>query len=195
MDSELAGCEGGAIPVERIERRIYVIRGHKVMLDSDLARLYCVTTFNLNKAVKRNPGRFPADFMFQLTRPENEALTFQIGISNKGVRGGRRYLPYAFTEHGVAMLSSVLRSDRAIQVNIAIMRAFSRLRELLSTHKELARRLDELETRYDARFKEVFDAIRALMEKPAEPIREKIGFHPRRDASGERAVRPHGRGR
>ena len=116
------------VPVEIIERNIYLIRGQKVMLDSDLAKLYGVETFNLNKAVKRNISRFPQDFMFQLTKEEADSLRFQIGLSKAEGRGGRRYLPYAFTEQGVAMLSSVLRSDRAVQVNIAIMRAFVKLR-------------------------------------------------------------------
>jgi hypothetical protein len=116
------------VPVEIIERRIYLIREHKVMLDSDLAELYQVETFNLNKAVKRNLDRFPQDFMFQLTKEKAEVLRFQIGMSKHSGRGGRRYLPYAFTEQGVAMLSSVLNGSRAVQVNIAIMRTFARLR-------------------------------------------------------------------
>ena len=125
-----------------IERRIYLIRKQKVMLDSDLAELYGVETFNLNKAVKRNIDRFPDDFMFQLSQEEAESLRFQIGMSKVSGRGGRRYLPYAFTEQGVAMLSSVLNSKRAVQVNIAIMRAFVKLRELLATHKDLAQKLE-----------------------------------------------------
>jgi len=145
-----------------------------------MSRLYGVTTKNLNKAVKRNMSRFPSDFMFQVTAEENEALRFQIGTSKtaESRRGGRRYLPYVFTEHGVAMLSSVLRSERAIQVNIAIMRTFARLRQLLASHKELARRLDELEIRYDANFKVVFEAIRALIEPEEEKDpKPRIGFH------------------
>jgi len=138
----------GVIPLERIQRAIYLVRGEKVMLDGDLAALYGVSTGNLNKAVKRNYSRFPADFMFQLTTEETENLRFQIGISSLGY-GGRRYLPYAFTEHGVAMLSSVLRSERAVQVNIAIMRAFVQLRQVLATHTELARKLTELEQRIE----------------------------------------------
>jgi hypothetical protein len=132
------------VPLELIERRIYVIRGQKVMLDSDLADLYQVPTFRLNEAVKRNRDRFPEDFMFQLTKEEGEALTSQIAMSKTG-RGGRRTLPYAFTEHGVAMLSSVLNSQRAVQMNILIIRAFVKLRELLATHKDLARRIAQLE--------------------------------------------------
>jgi len=172
-----------------IERRIYLIRGHKVMLDSDLAELYGVETFNLNKAMKRNIRRFPDDFMFQLTKEEAESLTFQFGMSDlrsqsgisKPGRGGRRYLPYAFTEQGVAMLSTVLRSNRAVQVNIAIMRAFVKLREMLETHKDLAAKFDALEKKYeqhDKNFKIVFEAIRQLME-PEEPPQERhIGFQP-----------------
>src|SRR6266702_7176666 len=121
------------VPLELIERRIYVIRGQKVMLDTDLAELYQVATFRLNEAVKRNADRFPEDFMFQLTKEEADALTSQFAMSKTG-RGGRRTLPYAFTEHGVAMLSSVLNSDRAVRMNILIIRAFVQLRELLATH-------------------------------------------------------------
>jgi hypothetical protein len=136
----------GTLPVslELIERRIYLVRGLKVMLDADQAELYQVETFNLNKAVKRNLDRFPADFMFQLTSKEADSLRFQIGMSKPSGRGGRRYLPYALTELGVAMLSSVLNSKRAVHVNIVIMRAFVRLRELLATHKDLARKIEEL---------------------------------------------------
>jgi hypothetical protein len=168
------------IPPERIERSILLVRGHKVMLDSDLAELYGVETFNLNKAVQRNRDRFPEDFMFQLTKEEAERLRFQFGISKPG-RGGRRYLPYVFTEQGVSMLSSVLRSKRAVLVNIAIMRAFVRLREILGTHKTLARKLAEMEKKYDAQFKAVFDAIRQLMTPPSLKQRQ-IGFHKDRGA-------------
>jgi hypothetical protein len=131
------------IPVELIARRIYRIRGEKVMLDSHLAELYQVPTFRLNEAVKRNLDRFPADFMFQLTKLEAEALTSQNAMSKR--RGGRRTLPYAFTEHGVAMLSSVLNSKRAVQMNILIIRAFVQIRELLATNKDLAARVEKLE--------------------------------------------------
>ena len=161
------------IPAEVIEHRIYFLRNHKVMLDRDLAELYGVQTKDLNRAVKRNRSRFPGDFMFQLTSRETQNLRSQIVTSRWG---GRRYLPYAFTEQGVAMLSSVLKSKRAIQVNIAIMRTFVRLRQILATHKELARKLEELEQKYDAQFKEVFDVIRQLMDPPAEPERPPIGF-------------------
>jgi hypothetical protein len=133
-----------ALPVEIIERRIYLIRGQKVMLDSDLAELYQVPTKVLNQAVRRKSERFPEDFMFQLTAEETDSLRSQFVTSNEG-RGGRRYSPYAFTEQGVAMLSSVLSSDRAVQVNIAIMRAFVRIREVLATHKDLARKIEQLE--------------------------------------------------
>jgi len=169
------------IPQETIEHKILMIRGHKAMLGSDLAILYGVTTFNLNKAVKRNLSRFPEDFMFQLNAEEFKSLRFQFGISKKG-RGGRRYLPYAFTEQGVAMLSSVLRSERAIQVNIAIMRAFVKLRRILSTHKELARKLNQLERKiekHDVEIKAIFDAIRELMTPPKKP-RKRIGFYKER---------------
>jgi hypothetical protein len=164
-----------SIQTERIERSILVIRGHKVMLDEDLAELYGVETRILVRNVKRNIERFPAHFMFQLNREEHERLRSQIGISKQG-RGGRRYLPYAFTEQGVAMLSSVLHSKRAIQVNIAIMDTFVRLRQMLASNDQLARRLDALEKKYDAQFKVVFDAIRELM-KPPEPKHRSIGFH------------------
>jgi hypothetical protein len=163
---------------ERIERSILLIRGHKVMLDSDLAGLYGVTTKRLNEQVKRNLSRFPEDFMFQLTESETDLLRSQIATSKKG-RGGRRYQPYAFTEQGVAMLSSVLNSDRAIKVNIEIMRAFVRLRQILASNKDLSKRLDETEKKYDAQFKVVFEAIRQLMASPEpepEPPRKRIGF-------------------
>src|SRR5260370_6607523 len=166
------------VPSERIESAILVIRGQKVILDSDLAALYGVATFNLNKAVNRNLDRFPPDFMFQLTDEEFEALIFQIGISKKG-RGGRRHRPYVFTEQGVAMLSSVLHSERAVLVNVEIMRAFVRLRKLLVTHEQLARKLAELESKYedhDERFSMVFEAIRELMEPPVKRPRHRIGF-------------------
>lgn len=162
------------IPAERIEKAIHVIRGEKVMLDADLARLYGVATKALVQAVKRNLARFPEDFMFQLSAEEWEALRSQ-SVTSKG-KGGRRYSPYAFTEHGVAMLSSVLRSERAVQVNIEIVRAFVRLRQLLATHADLARKLDELEKRYDHQFKVVFEAIRQLMLPPPEKPKGKIGF-------------------
>ena len=161
------------VPLERIERAILLIRGQKVMLSTDLAELYGVEPRVLVQAVKRNIERFPRDFLFQLTKAESSNLKSQIVISSWG--GVRRAAPYAFTEQGVAMLSSVLRSKRAVQVNIEIMRAFVRLRRMLASHKDLARKLEELEGKYDAQFKVVFDAIRELMAPP-EPIRRRIGF-------------------
>jgi ORF6N domain len=165
------------IPSEKIEKAIYLIRGEKVMLDRDLALLYEVETKVLNRAVKRNLQRFPSDFMFQLTPDEADSLRCQIGTSNKG-RGGRRYLPYVFTEQGVAMLSTVLNSERAILVNVGIMRAFVKLRQMLASNTELSRRLDELESKYDTQFRVVFDAIRQLMAAPAQSPKE-IGFRSR----------------
>jgi hypothetical protein len=164
------------VPVEVIERRIYLIRGQKVMLDQDLAELYGVTTGNLNLAVRRNKVRFPEDFMFQLNAEEAKSLILQSARAKN--RGGRRTAPYVFREQGVAMLSSVLRSERAVLVNIVIMRAFVRLREMLSTHKNLLRKLEELERKYqthDAQITAIFDAIRKLVETPPRP-RRRIGF-------------------
>lgn len=160
------------VPVEVIEGKIYLIRGQKVMLDRDLAELYGVETRVLNQAVRRNIGRFPSDFMFSLTREEIRNLS-QIVISSK-----IKHAPnvFVFTEQGVAMLSSVLNSETAIKVNIAIMRAFVKLREMLATHKDLARKLAEMEKKYDAQFRVVFDAIRQLMAPPEEPKKKKIGF-------------------
>ncbi len=160
------------IPPECIERSILLIRSHKVMLDADLAALYGVETKQLIQAIKRNIFRFPSDFMFQLNKKEFENLRSHFAISSQW--GGRRYPPYAFTEQGVARLSSVLRSKRAVQVNIEIMRTFVRLRRILASHAELARKLDALEKKYDAQFKVVFDAIRQLMTPP-EPRRRPIG--------------------
>ena len=161
------------ISIERIEQTILLIRRHRVMLDTDLAKLYGVTTKVLNQAVKRNATRFPADFMFQLTTEETAALRSQF-VTSKG-RGGRQYRPYVFTEQGVAMLSSVLHSERAIQVNIAVMRAFVQLREMIGSNKGLARRLNELEKKYDSQFRVVFEAIRELMTEP-ELKTKRIGF-------------------
>lgn len=174
--------------MERIQRAILLIRSEKVMLDADLAALYGVEVRALTQAVKRNPDRFPPDFMFQLTWPEARALRSQTVILNRAVapphpqadesrRGKhRKYRPYAFTEQGVAMLSSVLSSTRAVQVNVAIMRAFVQLRRILASHADLARKLEALEREYDAQFKVVFDAIRELMNPP-EPKRKSIGYH------------------
>lgn len=174
------------IPAERIEKAIVVVREQKVMLDRDLAELYGVTTGNLNKAVKRNLDRFPPDFMFQLKQEEYESLRFQFGILKKGQHS--KYLPYAFTEQGVAMLSSVLRSKRAVHVNIEIMRAFVRLRQFLSAHKELKQKLEEMEMKYDEQFQVVFEAIRQLMTPP-DPPRKRIGFE------AKEAAAPYGKGK
>jgi hypothetical protein len=162
------------LPVAGIEAMIYFIRGRKVMLDADLARLYGVKTGILNKAVKRNIERFPADFMFQLEREKAANLTFQIGISSS--HGGRRYLPYAFTQEGIAMLSGVLKSLRAVQVNVEIMRAFGRMRGLLLSQNELAKRLAALEKKYeshDGAIQEIFFVIKKLMSPPKPPRRLK----------------------
>ena len=159
-----------------VEQKIYMIRGHKVMLDSDLAELYGVPTKVLLQAVKRNAARFPSDFMFQLNNQEVLALRSQIVTLKKGRGQHRKYIPYVFTEQGVAMLSSVLKSERAIQVNIAIMRSFVKIREMLSAHKDLARKLEEMEKKYDAQFKIVFDAIRELMRPPEKKMKEIKGF-------------------
>jgi len=166
-----------SVPSERIERLILLIRGQKVMLSSDLAELYQVEPRVLVQSAKRNLARFPQDFMFQLTEEEYSNLKSQIVISSWG--GLRRARPYAFTEQGVAMLSSVLRSKRAIRVNIEIMRAFVRLRRILASHADLACKLDALEKKYDAQFRVVFDAIRQLMEAPEpepETPKRRIGF-------------------
>jgi hypothetical protein len=162
------------------ERRILLIRQQRVMLDYDLARLYGVETRALKQAVRRNLNRFPEDFMFELASDEVLAMVSQNVIPGLGKLGGAR--PMAFTEQGVAMLSSVLRSPRAVQVNIAIMRAFVRLRQMLLTNADLARKLADLESKYDSQFKAVFDAIRQLMTPPPVPPRPEIGFHVKEDA-------------
>ena len=159
----------------RIEQAIHLVRGHNVMLDSDLAQLYQVETRVLNQAVKRNLDRFPEDFMFQLTEDEAAALRSQAVTLESGRGRHRKYLPHAFTEQGVAMLSSVLRSKRAVQVNVEIMRTFVRLRRMLAGHEQLSRKLSRLEKKYDAQFQVVFDAIRNLMAPP-ERKRRPIGF-------------------
>ena len=172
------------VPIERIERSILLIRGQKVMIARDLAYLYGVTTKVLNQAVKRHKDRFPEDFMFQLTMEEAKIWWTEVrgsGLRSQIVtlkRGQHiKYRPYAFTEHGILMLSSVLNSERAVQVNIEIMRTFVRLRRMLASHAELARKLEALEKRYDAQFKIVFDAIRQLMAPPEpEPPKKRIGF-------------------
>lgn len=163
---------------QAVDARILVLRAHRVMLDSDLAELYGVEVRALNQAVKRNPGRFPPDFMFSLTQQEVALLRSQNVISNAPLpaRGGRRTLPFAFTEQGVAMLSSVLKSERAVQANVEIMRAFVRLRSMAAQNLVLARRLDERESKYDRQFKVVFDAIRELMTPSAPTPKRRIGF-------------------
>ena len=166
------------IPIEKIESRIYEIRGQRIMFDRDLAELYGVRTKALKQAVSRNIERFPPDFMFILTYQEFANLRSQIVTSSSRQWGGTRYKPMAFTEQGVAMLSSVLRSKRAAQVNIEIMRAFVRLREMLSTHKELAQKIAELEERlgeHDEQIQVIFEAIHQLMSPPDKPPK-KIGF-------------------
>ncbi|MBI3638049.1 MAG: ORF6N domain-containing protein [Candidatus Rokubacteria bacterium] len=168
----------GSAERRSIEHAIITLRQQRAMLDSDLARLYGVRTKALVQAVKRNRARFPTDFMFQLSRAEATNLRSQI-VTSSLPHGGRRYRPYAFTEQGVAMLSSVLKSHRAIAVNVAIMRAFVRLRMLLSENAVLARRLDALEAKYEARFRVVFDAIRTLMATPVSS-EHRIGFDPSR---------------
>lgn len=162
------------IPVKLIENKILLIRGQKVLLDRDLAELYEVETKSLKQAVKRNIKRFPSDFMFVLTQKEFLNWRSQF-VTSKGDKIGLRYAPMAFTEQGIAMLSSVLNSERAIKVNIQIMRAFVRLRQILSSHADLAHKLETLEQKYDAQFRVVFDAIRALMSEPEKP-QKKIGF-------------------
>lgn len=167
------------IPHELIERAILLVRGQKVILDEDLAELYGVEIRILNQAVKRNIRRFPADFMFQLTAEEHtecQSLRSHFVILKQSRGSHRKYLPYVFTEQGVAMLSGVLNSERAIEVNIQIMRAFVQLREMVASNKEMSRRLDDLEDKYDSHFKLVFDAIRQLMTPPDPPKKRKIGF-------------------
>lgn len=168
------------LSVKEIGQKIYFIRNHRVMLDSDLAKLYDVETKALKRAVRRNIDRFPDDFMFQLTESEQENLRYQIGTSssaNMGQHGGSRYLPFVFTQEGVAMLSGVLKSDRAVQVNIAIMRAYVKLREMLETNKDLAKKIDQLERKFlqhDHQFKVVFEAIRQLMAVGSPLARKRI---------------------
>ena len=170
----------GLIPMERIERAILSIRGEKVMLDSDLAELYGVETKALNQAVKRNANRFPEDFMFQLTADEVFKLNRSQIVTGSQKHRDPRFPPYAFTEHGALMLANVLNSERAAQTSVMVVRAFVRLRQMLSSNAELARKLDAMEKKYDAQFKVVFDAIRQLMSPP-EPRRREIGFHVKYD--------------
>jgi hypothetical protein len=170
----MAKQQSSLIPAERIERAIIVIRGEKVMLDSDPAALYGVPTKHLLQAVRRNESRCPADFMFQLSTQEADVMRSQFVTASKR---NIRYAPYAFTEQRVAMLSSVLRSKRAVDVNISIMRAFVRLRQLLASHADLAHKLDALEKKYDKQFAIVFEAIRKLMEPPSEGEIKEMGYH------------------
>jgi phage regulator Rha-like protein len=188
MEKRISPAGQLPVPVELVARRIYIIRGQRVMLDSDLAELYQVTTKRLNEAVRRNSERFPEDFMFQVTEGDLESLRSQFATSNEG-RGGRRYLPYAFTEHGVAMLSSVLRSERAVQMSILIVRAFVKLREVLATNRALAQRIESLtatQRDHAALFDIVIKDIQSLDKKLTGEIRKlkaprrrkaRIGFH------------------
>ena len=171
------------VPAEIIQKKILLIQGHKVILDRDLAELYDVTTGNLNKAVRRNRGRFPPDFMFELTSQEADSLRFQFGSLKRGQHF--KYLPMAFTEQGIAMLSSVLKSERAIQVNIAIMRVFVQIKAMLSSYKDLARKIEDLERKFDDHDRKivlVFEAIKELLKENQEPplSKEPIGFHVRK---------------
>ena len=169
--------ERAIVPIGQIEQRILLIRGQRVMLDADLAALYGVETKMLVRAIKRNADRFPADFVFRLSKDEFDNLRCQSGTSNQW--GGRRYTPYAFTEHGAIMVASVLASPRAVKVSVYVVRAFVKLREVLSTHKELARKLAELERRldtHDDQIEALLEAIRELMAPPPEPRRRRIGF-------------------
>ena len=179
MTAKNPGKGGVVVPMERISQAILLIRGQKVMLSTHLAELYDVELRALTQAVKRNIERFPEDFMFQLSAEEFANLKSQIVISSWG--GSRRAAPYAFTEQGVAMLSSVLHSQRAVMVNVEIMRAFVRLRQMLASNVELARKLAALERKYDSQFKIVFDAIRELMMPPAPKKKRSIGFAPWED--------------
>jgi hypothetical protein len=177
MGAKMADSTPQPPQIPSVEHRILLIRGCKVLLDADLAHLYQVTTGNLNKAVQRNRDRFPEDFMFQLTDQEADSLRFQFGIS-KG-RGGRRYRPYVVTEQGIAMLSGVLTSKRAIAVNIVLMRTFVKLHQLLLSHEDLAHRLDQLEWRQaeqEGRVQYVFETIQQLIEAPEDDRRKRFGF-------------------
>ncbi|HJX52203.1 MAG TPA: ORF6N domain-containing protein [Polyangia bacterium] len=170
--------ERSLVPLERVERTILILRGRRVILDSDLAALYGVTVSRLNEQVKRNAGRFPDDFGFQLTREEFETLRSQIAISKTERRGGRRWMPYAFTEHGAVMAASVLNSPKAVEMSVEVVRAFVRLRGFLASHHQLAAKLDELERKiatHDTHIVALFDAVRSLMATPERPKR-RIGF-------------------
>lgn len=163
------------VPVQSILNKIYYFRGVNVMLDRDLAELYGVETKRLKEQVKRNIDRFPDDFMFELTKEEFEVLRSQNATSKMEGRGGIRYLPYAFTEHGVLMLSNVLNSEKAVKVSIQVIRVFTKLRQMLSTHEDLKKKIEEMENRYDHQFRIIFDAIKQLIEEDLKPKRD-IGF-------------------
>jgi hypothetical protein len=172
------------VPIERIQQCIYLFRKHKVIFDADLAKLYGVETKVLVRSVKRNIERFPSDFMFQLTVAEHKSfLRCQIGTSKDG-RGGRRYLPYVFTEQGVAMLSSVLGSQRAIEVNIAIMRTFVKLRQILATNDLLRRKIESMERKYDEQFSVIFDVLKKMLAEPEKP-KEPFGFRSKKAGRGK----------
>ncbi len=160
--------------IAEIEKHIFIVRKQKVMLDSDLARIYGIETKTLNRAMKRNLNRFPDDFKFQLTEIEGESLRYQFGTSKKG-KGGRRYSPYVFTEHGALMLGNILNSETAIETSIQVVRSFMRLREMVISHSELSKKLSQLEKKYDSQFKVVFDTIQKLMVEPEVP-QKKIGI-------------------
>lgn len=185
--------EGAIIPVGRIEQCILLIRGQKVILDSDLALLYGVEVRRLNQQVRRNMERFPEDFMFQLTDAEAERLRLQFATSKKG-RGGRRYLPYVFTEHGAIMAASVLNTPQAVKVSVFVVRAFVKLRGAIAAHKELAAKLAELESRvqeHDENIRALVEAIRGLMEPPPDPPRKPIGFVSESEATKVRKKSQH----
>ena len=186
MKKQIVQKSVSVVLVEIIQNKIYLIRGHKVMFDRDLAELYGVTTGNLNKTVRRNLERFPEDFMFQLTSEENDSLIFQFGRPKEG-RGGSRYLSYVFTEQGVAMLSSVLKSKSAVQVNIQIMRVFTKLREMMASHKDLAHKIENLERKIQEKFLEhdnkiilIFNAMKELLANKEEAVKKRgpMGFVP-----------------
>ena len=184
------------VPLERVERTILVLRGHRVILDSDLAALYGVTVSVFNQAVKRNMKRFPADFAFQLTREEHETLRSQIVISKPERRGGRQYLPFAFTEHGAVMAASILNSPKAVEMSVEVVRAFIRLRQILASNRHLAARVDDLERKmnqsnatHSKNIVTLFDAVRSLMATPEKPKRQ-IGFQTKGRGRGLLPTRP-----
>ena len=163
------------VPLQRVAMCIHEVRGRRIILDVDLAKIYGVTTKRLNEAVKRNPNRFPSDFAFQLARQEVANLRSQIATSSS--YGGTRYLPFAFTEHGAIMAATLLNSPRTVQMSLFVVRAFVKMRDALTGHRDLTRKLEELEKKYDAQFRVVFDAVRQLMNPPEPNGRRRIGFH------------------